>query len=1301
MTELPKSLKELTEETDKVLTTPSSPGSDSSGKLIEDVLTKSGSDASSLSRASSESRTETAKGQEKDEQGVGDFALGTVKGFGKGLYNLAADTKKLFFNYDDSAIRRAALSGGGVTNTGIGFGQSILKSGSELGTAFKTIVTNPGETFSGLGNKLVSDWEKGSSEKKGEMVGEAMALAATFGVGVGSLQKGLRNLSRLGKAEELAAGARVLGSAGKLETTVAGLSKGGQVVKEATAAERMLGTTGKLAKETRLETTVTGLGKASEMTTGERALGTTGRLAEGTGLKTTVSGLGKAGEVTSGERVLGGAARVGQGTRLETGVSALGRGGKAAEVTSTGKVAEVTSGSKAAEVTGATRVGEAAGREASALKQVGKLDDAGQVSAYSRISEAEKVAVELEKTSRALIQPTKIGQTVAADTGLAASREAQVLTREAQSVEEAVKAVRTAESASKQQEAMGKLRAAVSEYNKAVDAGKWGAELKISEKALAEFEIAVARSGEFTAAGRIEGASRFLKAEKSVAELESRGQALTQKLDDAKAVSSTSKTGEAVAVEQKATEVEQAIKRVKTAETAAAREQAITDLRAKVQEFNKAVETSTATAGRAGELKIADKTLAEFEAAARQAGEARTLAFRNAAAGTLEAKSKNIAQSLDAGRKAAEGTQASAAVAKQAAEVEQSLARVRTAETAAARERAITELQQNTQAYNRLIESNPATAARAGELRLSEKTLAEFQAASREAHHARVLAKHEPLVTASATRLDAEARTLSQQLSNGRAAVTGMKAEEALAVRTQARHIEESIQAARASRTTPDHVQALHDLRRDIEAYNAAIARSGLPAHRVKELQISEQALTRFEAVSREANHARIIAQTEISISAEYIRRMAGRSDLVFVADGARGSLAGRIDGLAASQVGSIRAAMDKVAAAAANAWSRVTSEAGYVARGLTRADAATLFYTGAGAYLIGIDLYYVGSRTIERINRLAAEQKAQEARAAQDKRQLAGEGTRAAEVQRAAAVEQTRAHQKQEAGNSAQQQRTEAPAGAAPAPGAPSGADQKGRGADEPAPRREAADRSLGAALERSAYSEPKGQAGRTDLTLSPVLHAMRAPGYQATPALVSTAEMFVTRQKEEYLARKRRQNQFGQEWYGPHVYLYAPPQVEAESRPAPPPQPTRRVGSGEPDVSRIVSPIFKPQVIYAAQSELFGSSGRAGEARLVSAVGPEGSRRVRATLLHDEQRLVKQYPFLVTAAGETGISSGSKTVFKLAGVEKQEPKAERPGGTQSTAGAVVASGGPTPVLAAQAGAGQSNPTAGQDEEA
>ncbi|HEY9868040.1 MAG TPA: hypothetical protein V6D08_02430, partial [Candidatus Obscuribacterales bacterium] len=298
MTELPKSLKQLSEETDKVLSAPSSTGSDSSGKLIEDVLPKSGSDANGLTRASSETKTETAKPEEKkDEGGVGDFALGTVKGFGKGLYNLAADTKKLFFNYDDSAIRRAALSGGGVTNTGIGFGQSILKSGSELGTAFSTIVTKPGETFSGLGNKLVSDWEKGSSEKKGEMVGEGVAFAATFGIGVGSLQKGLRNLSRLGKAEELAAGARVLGSAGKLETTVAGLSKGGQVVKEVTAAERMLGATGKVAEGTRLETTVTGLGKAGEMTAGERALGTTGRLAEGTRLETTVSGLGKVGEV--------------------------------------------------------------------------------------------------------------------------------------------------------------------------------------------------------------------------------------------------------------------------------------------------------------------------------------------------------------------------------------------------------------------------------------------------------------------------------------------------------------------------------------------------------------------------------------------------------------------------------------------------------------------------------------------------------------------------------------------------------------------------------------------------------------------------------------------------------------------------------------------------------------------------------------------------------------------------------------------------------------------------------------------
>jgi hypothetical protein len=215
-----------------------------------------------------------------------------------------------------------------------------------------------------------------------------------------------------------------------------------------------------------------------------------------------------------------------------------------------------------------------------------------------------------------------------------------------------------------------------------------------------------------------------------------------------------------------------------------------------------------------------------------------------------------------------------------------------------------------------------------------------------------------------------------------------------------------------------------------------------------------------------------------------------------------------------------------------------------------------------------------------------------------------------------------------------------------------------------------------------------------------------MRAPAYQATPALASTAEMFVKRQKEEYLARRRRQNQFGQEWYGPHVYLNAPAQVEAEVRPVLPP-PTRRVGGNEPDVSRIVSPVFKPQVIYATQAELFGSSGRLGEAKPVSAVGPEGSRRVRATFGNDEQKLVKQYPFLVLASGETGISSGSKTVFKLAGVEKQEPKAERPGGGQTTAQPAaappVAAGQPEPgpVLSAQSTAAQLYPAGAKDEEA
>ncbi len=1292
MTELPKSLKELTEQTDKVLGS-SQASTDSSGKLIEDALPKANGTTQDLTRTSAETTQPPKPEAKKDEGGALDFAGGAVKGFGTGLVNLVVDTKKLLFNYDDSAIRKAALSGSGVTNSGIGFLPSITKSGSELGMAASTILTNPGGTIGGLGKQIAADWDKGDAGKKGEMFGEGFAFAATLGIGTGSMAKGFKNLSRFGKAEELVAGARVLSNAGKMETVVAGIGKTGTVARELSAGERLAATTGKLGEATRLETTVTGLGKAGELAAGERALGTGARL------ETTVQGLGtgaKAADLTAGAKA-----------------ADLTAGAKAADLTAGAKAADLTAGAKAADLTAGAKVTDLTG--GARLTDISGTAKVGEASAYSRITQAEKVAVEVETAGRALTQPSKLGREMAAaDSGLAATREAQVLAKEAKAVDDAVTAVRAADSVAAQQAAIRDLRVAVGEYNTAVDATKLGAELKIQQKALVEFEAAAARSTEFASARGLQ-APVYRQAELAGTRLETAGQGLTSKLDDAKAVSTASKSGGATAVEQKAVEVEQAMRNVKTAETAVAREQAITNLRSKVGEYNAAVDTG-ATAAKASELRITNKSLVEFETAGRQAGEARSLAFRSSTIANAETQAQGISQTVQRGRQSAESTEASATAARHAREVDEGLLRARAAESVAARERALADLRTSTQNYNRAIEATPATAAKAAELRVADRSLLEFEAAAREAHHARVLAKHEALVGMRVAEADARAAALSQNLSASRQAVTtGSRTETALSIEQKAAKVEQSVQMARSAQSGIDNAWALKELRTNVTAYNQAVAGSGLPAASIKDLQVSERALAGFETASKEASLARMTAQREVALSGDFIRGMAGRSDLVFAGGTGGSSLAARADGLASSQLGSVRAAMDRLAGAAAGAW----RESGYIARGLSRADAATLAYAGIGTYVVARDLYLLGDRTIDRIIRLNAEQQAQATRDAQTERERAQAASQTGSGQASAPgaerVERAGVSGRNAAAASQSDVTSAAPAQratSAPGPSARQGADAQGVGttgrpaADATSDDREAAAKQAGGPFERTGFTRPAAPAGSDDLRLSPVLHAMRAPAYQATPALASTAEMFVQRQRQELSERRYRRgdNQFGQEWFGNHVYLAAPPPVvEAEGRPVPVAHQPRRFGGVEPEIPRNVNPSFKPQIIYATQAELFGQTARPGDAKAMAAVGADGARRVRTTLLNDEQKLVKQYPFLVSAAGETGISAGSKTVFKLAGVEKSEPKTERPGGGTSTTTAPAGTqggGDPQPVPAIQSPTGQTDPNANQDEQ-
>ncbi|MBI4532335.1 MAG: hypothetical protein HY711_00185, partial [Candidatus Melainabacteria bacterium] len=1222
MTELPKkSLQELKEETEKALASLGKEG-EASGTLNLLDLTpkaappkqeisehkggsggttpKSAPTTSSLSGAALETTPpeKAPKPEEKkaEEEGVLPFASGVVTGFGKGLYNLVRDTKNLLVNTDDASIRQAALSGSPHTSTGISFLSSIAKSGSELGTAFSHIVSSPIDTLSALRKQISSDYSKGSSARKGEMLGEGLAFAATFGIGTNLVRKGF---GRLGKTEE------VLGSS--------------RVVRESTLLSRdvTLGRQAGLAGETGV------VGKLGP-----------GRLMPGTGalsgefgfLRRVVQPGGLAADVGGGfwNRIEGlfrrGRGHSGTTRSLETTVDGLQSMRAAREVTGAGSATD--------QVTMFGRAGRQAAEGEMVLGSSMRAGELGQANPLVRLNGVHNVLDELQVASRAVTQPVKLTREVVilSDAGgvVSVSREARVLASEARAVEEAVIGVRTAESTAARQVAMRTLRDSATRYNLALEVcpqtvGR-ASELKITTQALERFEATLGRTSELASPAKLAGGgSKLAEAEVAFVKLEGRGNVLTSKLDDARACASVSGGSNAVSVEQKALEVERGLAKVKLADTAVVQEQAIADLGSAVSDYNRFIRTNPLTAARATELEIADATLLELKMAAREAQQAKLLANLEFATANLGFRTDALLNDLQRGKEAARGTNAELVVEQQARKVTDSLVEARLARDMATREQALSRLYENVQAYNRIIETQPALVARAAEFKLAEGSLFGVRTAVRDVTAAETLAATGNRFSRYTVAREAEELAIARQLQMSREVAAGAKSQEALAVEQKARQVEEALQEARVARGAGDQAVALSAVRSNVEAYNLAVGTSPMTVGRAEQLAISDAALTRYEVATSNAWQVERTAQAESRLASSHLSRLEGRVELPATGDGlTRVPLSTRADGLvdvANPGHGWFKAGLHRLDVMTDRAWDAFFVNGlgirGLVSNSTVGARAMML----VGGAVIGRDMYLLSDRVVDRVVRLARESSptASQPRDGGTRQEPVSTPTGQSRLEKAGLATSASLEARSTADVSRTAQST--PRGQDKTPSTqPERTSLRGQfdgaGRDSDARDSRVDDRSSqgsSSQLPQGASSQVMGRAGYGEPILSPVVHAFHEPANQSTPRLPTTTIAYVEH-------KEKRRALSVQDWspLEKHVYLKAGEQAPTEDSPAVPaarPRPRGALG-GEPDVPRIVNPTFKPQIIYATQAELFGTTAQR-QGKTASSVTLEGAKK------------------------------------------------------------------------------------------
>lgn len=1109
-------------------------------------------------------------------------------GFAKGMWNEGSNMVNgalgLFANVDAGAIRRAAISGKDPsTDTSVNIFGSLGRTANDMGTSFNYIRQQGlGNVTSQLVSRTADQWNKADGAGKAEMAGHFTLFAGTLGLGGYSAYKGFR-------------GSRVLSEAGELST----LSRETRIASEIGDLSRM----STLSRDSRLASEVTALGRVGEG----------GVLARNTSFLSEASMIGRDGKLMEGAAALSA-----DGTLLRTPalteLKFLKTGTAVEDLAAANRSSRTLS-----ELTGMTRLGEGEqagirlqnvvgglGKNANALREAELLAGEGrfgELAGTTSKADALLAQRELQTAGGTILDTTTLARE--AQGASATTREAKLLNDQIRALEESVQAARTATTVESRLVAARELETNIAKYNE-----------MISSNPLIKGRAAELRIGE------LQGSSS----------------GIVTKLDEAKALSTAGRTGEASELALKAQQVETNLAKVSTAEDAAAQARALQEFRTSVAQYNAALESTPATAAKASELKIADSSVLQFEKAAKEASELKTLtntqrlvsaettaaelrtASEASRAAQVESKVQPISSRMEEANRLATTTRTeeAARVTQTAAEVEANVARVRTAENIAAHDRAAAELQTSIRQYNAALEQNAATKAAAQNLRIEQEHVTDLLKATRQDSVVReVVGNNLDLrlvhnATAMRTgQLESHAQQFTQRLDQVTAFATGPNAPaNAQALLERARAVEGSI--AFINSGSGNVREAFAGLRSNVRAYNELIG-SSFPEARAAELRINPGSIKQYHELATDVDRLR---RTETGIITDMGKRIAAGEQTV--------PRYTRVDGLIRDQF-----RYDVLR----------TSE-------LVETRTRNYLQALVGTAVFGYSTYYGSAALADRIATMSREHDAQVAK------------------------QQAEAQKAKEAVETPQQ--------------------QKADGSVNPQQSGQSAQRASAEVSSQAMFSAP-GSQGRELTPAMQVFGLPKASG-QTMPSAAYLERHELT---PEELRKKKNWGQEWKDWFGGNpIYRYAAPeapQAEQSVRQiAPPP----RVVSNNDGSQRVVTPVFDPRYIRM-QSDLLGTSqnSRLPEGRMAALGSDPTARRIRGGATRDDkQPLTAQYPFL-RPAGETGMAS-NRTVFKLNNVEDREgAKTEAPS-AQSGGAPINPTGGidPAPAMAASATSGTTN---------
>lgn len=1020
---------------------------------------------------------------------------------------------------------------------------------------------------------------------------------------------------------------------------------------------------------------------------------------------------GRIAEETAGLRALSRAAELGKEGRFATELNALGREARVA------RILEETEGAGRV-LPRASRDLASLGKRTEFLNGVRVERTATEAVQVTHAIEAERL---MTSPAAKLSEELKALRTTAGPGGaveMAVGRQA-LIEKEESAVVQAARALEKPGSAASETVARREFSDALTRWKKAVgietsatDAGA----IRDMDRVLAEFDRALVAGRETRVTA---GGAEMLAPERLTAQLQTQQEVFTRQLSEVQKGLSTSTKAEDVLALQRSRELETSMTSVVKATDAAAREKAVAEFDTTYKAYIEAVKDSSL--GKAGkvDMVLADRTALEFRSAASGvmdfrpvAADGRLMYGSNLAEAQLMAtREREVAAQLQKARELTTGstTAEAQAIRREASSLEEGMRNLRNAERAvaesagrervaaealAARDRAVAEFEARVKSWDTLVNDSKLVKSAGADLTLAERTAVEVRNVSGVAREmgavteAGTAARMESATQLGRGTVAADLNTAGKVdgvLVSGRGAltsdVTAGVAERQLAMRTSTAtarleeatalgdvavnarvgKVQEALRGYEAalSGSGTKLEEASASLRSSIRAYNEALDASPAAKGLASRLYLDESIASPVRVgADRLANTTPTIYGDG---SALFLQRNLSTGAPVNALG--EGPLSTRVQGLAAAagETGYLRSAQERLSAVVSQAVDSVFRTGGMV-RGLipepvARLGSSTMQYLGTGwGYLSPVAKGYVLANGIwimaadsptylsvfnsgkilpagasELPTTFAA--KAQLSAFPADMQALPGgraAGSTAGDTTGGATGRGT-------ATGAQEMQRT----GAQPAqPGQPGGP-----GTD--AQRRDAATGSQEKSSFGQVMASPQGPA------LSPVVQALALPktDSQAIPRGVIAEEL---KKKPSWWSAV-----YG-DVSGHRPLLKADDSKPAdEAKVAPFVQGPRRIGGIESDPQKLVTPTFNPSIIRL-QSELLGTgSNRRADAR-VGLYGTERKGRVRGGgSLQDEEKLVKQFPFLLssTTGSESGAPASSGARF-AAKAEDQEHK-------------------------------------------